>query len=290
MFKEGSNIFDDWRLLHQVRQERPLIHCMTNYVTANDTANMILAIGASPVMAEARLEVEEVTALSKGLVLNIGTLNENRAEAMLLAGKKAVSLGHPVILDPVGTGTSRFRTETAWRIIKEVPCTVIRGNASEIRTLAGVGAHPQGVDADIRDRVNQMDADETIDFLKKLSKNTGAVIVMTGEIDIVADKEQACRLYNGHRMMAGITGTGCMMNGILAALQAVAASDSCPADSYSSFQRAVYAVAAAGICGELACERTIATDGGNGSFRMYYIDAMSRLSDEDIKGGIKLEL
>lgn len=290
MSERDSNIFADWKLLHGIRQQRPLIHCITNYVTANDTANIILAMGASPVMAEARQEVEEITALSKGLVLNIGTLNESRAEAMLLAGKKAAALGHPVILDPVGAGASQFRTEAARQIIREVPCTVIRGNASEIRSLAGMTAYPQGVDADMRDRVGDSDAEEMISHIRRLSKETGAVIIMTGEIDMIVDQEEACRLSNGHRMMAGITGTGCMMDGILAAFLAADVPVQGAATPLSSFWRAVYGVAAAGICGELAGKRTIAAGGGSGSFRMHYIDMMSSLSDEDIKGGIKLEI
>lgn len=289
MYREGCSVFAGWRLLQEVRTAKPLIHCMTNYVTANDTANMILATGASPVMAEAGPEVEEITALSKALVLNLGTLNESRAEAMLLAGKKAASLGHPVILDPVGAGASVFRTETARQIIKAIPCTVIRGNASEIRTLAGMRSSPRGVDADAGDRMSLSEAEEVTGRIRQLSRATGAVVVMTGEIDVVANQEDVCYLYNGHRLMTGITGTGCMMNGILAAFQAVEVSKEGTAVFPTPFWRAVYAVAAAGICGELAGEKTTAEGGGTGSFRIHYLDAMSCLGDERIKGGIKFE-
>ena len=314
----GNNeyeLFRGWALLHRLREEKPLIHCITNYVTANDVANMILASGASPVMADDKNEVEEITALSKALVLNLGTLKESSIDSMLLAGKKAVSLGNPVILDPVGAGASVFRTKAAQKILKEIPCTVIRGNASEIRAAAGAISYSQGVDADIKDQVTDSNLADTESFLKDFSNKTGAVIIMTGETDMIADKDQVCKVRNGHSMMAGITGTGCMLDGILAAFQAAsmqvnplhttplptaplhtAPSHTTPLPTIhhtapdSTFLRCIYAVAAAGICGELAYEKTASTEAGTASFRIHYIDAMSKLTDKDIQGGIRFEI
>lgn len=307
-------------LFATVREQRPLVHCITNYVTAGDVANMILAAGASPVMADGRREAEEITRLSRALVLNIGTLQEAAVESMLAAGKLAAGLGHPVVFDPVGAGASTFRTETALRIVREIPCTVIRGNASEIRTIArGMAADSgnpsavrpvssHGVDADEREKITKENRQRTAETLKELSRKTGAVIVMTGETDLVADGKQACMIKNGHPMMARITGTGCMMDGVIAAALAVS-------DPEERFENVVYAAAAYGLCGELAWERMeqmeraertertrrpAETDGGSGrcsgeaiggtgSFRMYFFDAMSRLEDRQVQKGARYE-
>lgn len=305
-----------WPLIQSLRAEKPLIHCITNYVTVNDVANVILAAGASPIMADAGSEVEEITSLSKGLVLNIGTLQEASVEGMLAAGRKAAELGHPIVVDPVGIGASALRWKTAFKLIEELPCTVIRGNASEIRILAGQSAHSQGVDADVREQVEASNQMEAVAMMQALSSQTGAVIVMTGAVDVVADAAHSCLIKNGHPMMASITGTGCMLNGILAAFQTADVSvnsgaaqkeQNAEADGKTSkkaaneagmsdtateniFWRAVYAVAAAGLCGESAYEKMQQADGGTGSFRMYFIDAVSRLTDEAIWKGAKIEV
>ena len=284
-----GGILPERDLLREVRRQRPLIHCITNYVTAGDVANVILAAGASPVMADGLREVEDITRLSRALVLNIGTLREPVVDSMLTAGKLAASLGHPVIFDPVGAGASVFRTETALRILREVPCTAIRGNASEIRTLArclkGDGEsriYSHGVDVDEREKVTEENQESTVKMLRFLSRKTGAVLLMTGERDFIADRERVCQIKNGHEMMAGITGTGCMMDGILASLMAVS-------PGKERFFAAVYAAAAHGICGELAYRRVAETDGGTGSFRMHFIDAYSRLEDGQIREGVRYE-
>lgn len=286
-------------LIQEVRRQRPLVHCITNYVTAGDVANMILAVGASPVMADGLREVEDITRLSRALVLNIGTLREPVVESMLVAGKLAAQLGHPVIFDPVGAGASAFRTETALRILKEVPLTVIRGNASEIRTLAGylaehgqhvgerkpphIQIHSCGVDADEREKVTEANRESAFATLRFLSRETKAVIVMTGETDLIAKNEQVCAVKNGHSMMARITGTGCMLDGILAALMAVSSSE-------ERFGAAVYAAAAHGICGEAAYARVAAEHGGTGSFRVYFMDAFSKLDDGQVQKEVRYEV
>ena len=285
-----GGILPERDLFREIRSRRPLIHCITNYVTAGDVANVLLAAGASPVMADGLREVEDITRLSRALVLNIGTLREPVVDSMLTAGKLAGKLGHPVIFDPVGAGASAFRTETALRILKEVPCTVIRGNASEIRTLArclaedgGSRIYSHGVDADEREKVTKENQESTVNMLRFLSRKTGAVILMTGETDFLADQDRTCQIKNGHAMMAGITGMGCMMDGILAALMAVSSTE-------EHFFAAAYAAAAHGICGELAFGRTAAADGGTGSFRVHFMDAYSRLEDRQIRKGVRYEI
>lgn len=295
-------------LIAQVRARQPVIHCITNYVTANDVANIILAAGASPIMADGVREAEDIAAVSHGLVLNLGTLREPSIEAMLRAGRRAAELGHPVILDPVGAGASAFRRETAMRLLKEVPCTLIRGNASEIRALAGAHVWSRGVDADCREALTKENCRETAAMAQQLSVQTGAVVVMTGPTDLAASGSRVCLVKNGHPMMSRITGAGCMMDGVLASVLAAGMSaERIPTERISAermpaeripdvqndlLQQAVYAVAAVGICGELAYEKTNrfgGGGGGTGSFRMYFIDAMSNLTDETVQDRIRVE-
>lgn len=293
-------------LLAQVRRLRPVIHCITNYVTANDVANMVLAAGASPIMADGIREVEDIEQISQGLVLNLGTLKETAIDSMLLAGKTAAALGHPVVLDPVGVGASTFRRETALRILAEVPCAVIRGNASEIRALALGTAHSRGVDADGREALTEDNRQDTTVLMQELSRRTGAVIVMTGETDVVADGNRICLVKNGHPMMGQITGSGCMLDGIVAAFLAAGnmrqeaesagewmaggVNEEACSTAQSCFQCVAYAVAAYGLCGELAYAKTAASGQGTGSFRVHLIDAMSLLTDEMIKRGMNIEV
>ena len=173
--------------LDQIRAASPLVHCITNYVTVNDVANVLLAIGARPIMADDPEEVEEITALCAGLCLNIGTLNARTIPSMLTAGKHARALGHHVVLDPVGAGASRLRTETALRILHEVRPTVIRGNISEIRTLAVGSGTTQGVDANAADAVTEENLAATADFLRAFAARAEAIVVVTGAIDLVTD-------------------------------------------------------------------------------------------------------
>ena len=151
-----------------LRRTCPLIHNITNYVTVNDCANMVLACGASPIMADDAAEVEDITTICGGLNINIGTLNSRTITSMLLAGKKANQLGHPVVLDPVGAGASRLRTDTAFRLLRDVKFTVIRGNISEIKTLASGAGTTKGVDADVADKVTEANLDSAVAFAKPL--------------------------------------------------------------------------------------------------------------------------
>lgn len=268
-------------ILENVRAKVPLVHCITNYVTVNDCANILLACGGSPIMADDSNEVEEITALCQGLYLNIGTLNERTIASMLKAGKKANDLAHPILLDPVGAGASLLRTATTQRLMNEVRFSVIRGNVSEIKTVSLGKGSTKGVDADISDRITQENLDESVAFAKALSAKTGSVIAITGAIDIIADSGKAYICRNGHPMMSKITGTGCMLSAMITAF--VAANPSCPTEA------AAAAVCAMGLCGELAYENVRQTHSGTGSFRTYLIDAVSLLDGDTLEGGAQIE-
>ena len=273
-------------LLDNVRRRRPLIHCITNYVTANDCANILLACGGSPIMADDPGEVEEITALCGGLNLNIGTLNTRTVPAMLAAGKKANELGHPVVLDPVGAGASALRTDTALRLLEQIRFSVIRGNISEIKALAlgrgfTTGASTQGVDADAGDAVRSETLAEAVRFARGFAKKTGAVVAVTGAIDIVAGADRAWCIFNGHPMMSAVTGTGCQLSALTAAF-AAANPDRVP-------EAAAAAVCAMGVCGELAHRRLSERD-GNASYRNYIIDAAYRLDGDTLDKMAKYEI
>lgn len=264
-----------------VRKNAPLVHCITNYVTVNDVANMLLASGASPIMADDAKEVEEITSICSSLVINIGTLNERTIESMILAGKKANERGIPVILDPVGVGASTLRTETALRLLAAIQFSVIRGNSSEIKTLSKGNGLTKGVDAAESDRFDQRNMDDMIKLTQELSQKTGAIIVTTGEMDLVVDGDSTFVIHNGHASMAKITGSGCMLSAIIGAF--------CAANRENLLEAAAAAVSAIGICGELAHEKQKATQSGTNSFRMFFIDSMSLLTETTFKERMKIE-
>ena len=268
-------------MLENVRRSCPLIHNITNYVTVNDCANILLACGASPIMADDVDEAEEISSLCAGTNINIGTLNQRTIPAMLKAGKQAVALGHPVVLDPVGAGASRLRTATAFRLLEEVPFSVIRGNVSEIKTLANGQGSTKGVDADVADKVTEESLPEAVDFVKAFARRTGAVVAMSGAIDIVADGERAYCIYNGHAMMGSITGTGCQLSAMTAAF--------ITANPDNVLEAAAAAVCAMGLAGEIAHDRLGSMD-GNSSYRNYIIDAIYNLIPEQLEEGAKYEV
>ncbi len=269
------------KILENVAAKKPLVHCITNYVTVNDCANILLACGASPIMADDAAEVEEITSICSALDINIGTLNERTVASMLKAGKRANALSHPVVLDPVGAGASSLRTNTTFELLKEVKFSVIRGNISEIKTVAQGSGTTKGVDADVKDAVTENNIAEAVTFAKSLSAKTGAVIAITGAIDIVADTKKAYVIKNGHPMMSKITGTGCMLTALIAAY--ISANPDKVLDATAA------AVCAMGLCGELAYQKTIPTEGGTGSFRTYLIDFMSKMDAKVLNGGMKIE-
>lgn len=197
-------------VLRAVRQNTPLVHCVTNYVTVNDCANIILAAGGSPIMADDTREVAQIASLCAALVLNIGTLNERTVPAMLAAGKRANQLGRPVVLDPVGAGASDLRNETLQDLLREVRFTAIKGNSSEMGFLAGGLASARGVDADAGTLVTEDNLAAKARLARELSTRTGAVAIISGPLDIVAGADKAWAVRNGHPLMARITGSGCM--------------------------------------------------------------------------------
>lgn len=268
-------------ILENVQEKKVLVHSITNYVTVNDCANIILASGSSPIMADDSQEVEDITSICSALVINIGTLNQRTIEAMILAGKRSNELGHPVILDPVGAGASEFRNNTTMKLLEEISFSVIRGNISEIKFIAEGSGTTKGVDADAADMVTSDNIDSVIGFAKKLSKKTGAVIAITGARDIVADSDRACIIGNGHPMMSNVTGTGCMLTAVIGSYAG--------ANPGRLLEATAAATAAMGLCGELAFERLQQLDGGTNTYRMLLIDFMSKMNGEMLKGGAKIE-
>lgn len=268
-------------MLENVRRKAPLIHNITNYVTVNDCANILLACGASPIMSDDIGEVEEITSLCAGLNINIGTLNQRTLPAMLAAGKKANALGHPVVLDPVGAGASTLRTASARRLLENIRFTVIRGNISEIRALASGAVSTRGVDADAAYSVTEENLNRAVEEIRAFSRETGAVIAVTGAIDIVTDGERAFCIRNGRPEMSRITGTGCQLSAMTAAYAA--------ANPGQALTAAAAAVCAMGLCGEIAMARMTPLD-GNASYRNYIIDAVYHLTPQELERGAKYEL
>ncbi|MCI8983976.1 MAG: hydroxyethylthiazole kinase [Hungatella sp.] len=268
------------QIFENVRQKSPLVHNITNYVTVNDCANMLLACGGSPIMADDPEDAVEITSICGGLNINIGTLNQRSIPTMFAAGKRANQLGHPVVLDPVGAGASKLRTDTALGLLEQVKFAVIRGNISEIKTLAQGSGTTKGVDADVADQVTEDNLDEAVLFARELARRLGTVIAITGAIDIVTDGERAFCIRNGHSMMASITGTGCQLSALTAAF--VTANPDHPLEA------AAAAVCAMGLCGEIAHRRLTDLD-GNASYRNYIIDAMYRLTPAKLEEGANYE-
>ena len=255
--------------LSKIREERPVVHAITNLVTIGDVASALHALGARPVMASALEEVREITSRADALVLNLGTPDPMRVETMLEAGRQANTLRHPVILDPVGAGASLFRSEAIQRILSEVRFTVIRGNGAEIEALAGMGGKLRGIDS-AGEPANPEAAAKT------LAQKTGGVVVLSGPRDLIAGQEGIIRVENGHPMMARVTGTGCMLSAIIGAFSAV---------ETNPMIAATGAVAFFGLAGEKAAQQAK----GPGSFRVALLDALFTLTAEDVKGGAKIK-
>ncbi|MCH4888643.1 hydroxyethylthiazole kinase [Acidaminobacter sp. JC074] len=269
-------------LLKNVKTAPPLVHNITNYVTVNDCANILLAIGAAPIMADAIEEVDEITSICSGLNINIGTLNARTIESMIQAGKTSNTLNHPVVLDPVGAGASKLRTQTAKTLLDQVNFSVIRGNISEIKTLAMGSTTTQGVDANAIDTVTEDNLNETIEFLKAFSEKNNAIIAITGAIDIVASKDQAIVIRNGHPEMSRVTGTGCMLSALITAFVS--------ANPDNHIQATAAAIMSMGLAGEQAYETLVKNNAGSSSYRNYIIDEIYKLNEESLNKGAKYEI
>ena len=267
--------------LDEVRRTIPLVHNITNYVTVNDVANILLACGGSPIMSDEPEDVEDITSICGGLNINIGTLHKTSIEGMLRAGKKANELNHPVLLDPVGAGASMLRTETAVKLMKELKLTVIRGNISEIKTLALGSGTTKGVDADVSDAVTEENLEQAITFVKDFSKKTGSIIAVTGAIDLVTDGETCYVIRNGRPEMGKITGTGCQLSGMMTAF--------ITANPHEQLEAAAASVCAMGLAGEIGWSRMQEGD-GNATYRNRIIDAIYNMTGDILEKGANYEI
>ena len=252
--------------LRKLRARRPLVHQITNYVVMNETANATLALGALPVMAHAPEEVEEMAANAGALVLNIGTLSEHWIEAMLLAGRAAKG---PIVLDPVGAGATRYRTETAKRLLAELDVTVVRGNAAEIATLAGQTAEIRGVES-------ISTASTTAELVRDAARALGTIVSVTGPTDHVSDGERVLAVSNGHEFMGTVSGTGCISTAVTGAFLA--------AKPNEPLEAAVEALAAFGVAGEDAARGAQ----GPGTFHAGLYDALYNLDPDTLDGRAKV--
>jgi hydroxyethylthiazole kinase len=255
--------------LAEIRERKPLVHQITNYVVMNETANATLALGALPVMAHAVEEVEEMASVAGALVLNIGTLSQHWIEAMLLAGKAANGAGAPVVLDPVGAGATRLRTETAKRILDEVDVAVVRGNQAEVATLAGRKAEIRGVES--------ISAEPGAELAQAAAGRLGCVVSVTGVVDHVSDGERTIAVSNGHELLGTVTGTGCMSSALTGCFLAVARD--------RPLEAAAEALAAFGVAGEDAAEGAK----GPGSFHVALYDALYNLDSATLDSRAKVD-
>lgn len=248
------------RDLRLIKGKSPLVHNITNFVVMNNTANALLAIGASPVMAHAIDEVAEMAGIASSLVLNIGTLEPKLVEAMLLAGEAALKRNIPIVFDPVGAGATSYRSDVCKQIITECKPAIIRGNASEIIALCNEHVKTKGVDSTEA-------SDSALCSAKQLASETGAVVVISGQTDYITDGELVEMVYNGSTMMAKVTGMGCTATAVLGAFAAV---------NISMFESAVHGMAVMGIAGEIAAVRSK----GNGSLQVNFLDELYAMDEE----------
>ena len=255
--------------LRAIRERKPLVHQITNYVVMNETANATLALGALPVMAHALQEVEEMASAASALVLNIGTLSDDWVEAMLLAGRVANRAGAPVVLDPVGAGATRYRTETSRRLLRDLDVAVVRGNSAEIATLAGRAAEIRGVEA--------VGAVAGPELARDAARALGCVAAVTGPVDHVSDGERSISVSNGHELLGTVTGTGCMSTAITGCFLAVRPDD--------PLEAAAEALVAFGVAGEEAAKKAK----GPGSFHVALYDALYALDPGKLDKQAKVE-
>jgi hydroxyethylthiazole kinase len=265
----NRGIIMPWQDIERIRAQAPLVHNITNYVVMNTTANALLAIGASPVMAHAVDEVEEMVGFAGALVLNIGTLSGPWIEAMIRAGTAAQRRGIPIVLDPVGSGATKLRTSTAVRLLQTVAPAIVRGNASEIASLAGAAAGTKGVDS-------TRSSLEVVDMARDLAERARCVIVVSGAVDIIAGDGKVAKVLNGHAMMPRVTGMGCTASALTGAFAAV---------NSSRFDAALNAMTVMGIAGEIAADGAQ----GPGSLQLRFLDALYGIREADVLGRARVE-
>lgn len=264
-----------------VRKNVPLVHNITNYVTVNDVANVLLACGGSPIMSDEPEDVADITSICGGLNINIGTLNKRSIEGMFIAGQKANELGHVVLLDPVGAGASALRTNTALELIDKIKFDIIRGNISEIKTLAVGTGTTKGVDADVADAVTEDNLDSMVAFAKEFAAKFHTIVAITGAIDLVADAEKCYVIRNGRPEMGKITGTGCQLSGLATAFAV--------ANPENKLEAVAAAVCTMGAAGEIAFGRMQEGD-GNSTYRNRIIDAIYNMTGDVLDQAAKFEI
>ncbi len=266
MDSNKTSLFNDLRL------KKPLIHHITNKVTINDCANVVLAIGGSPVMADAPEEVGDMVKQSQALVLNMGTLSESAYTAMIRAGRKANEMDIPIILDPVGVGATPFRKQKAKGLLSHLKMTIIRGNASEIATLIGEFTQTKGVDSGTVPYSSS-------ELAVKAAKTLNSIVVVSGEIDYVSDGTQTIAIHNGTPLLQKVTGTGCMSTSLIASFSSV---------SHSFFEAACVGMSVMGIAGERA-EEYAGPNKGLGTFRQKVMDEISQMNEHYWKECVRFE-
>ena len=261
------NIDDLWADVEKIRANAPLVHNITNYVVMNNTANALLALGASPVMAHAGEEVADMTTIAGSLVINIGTLSKEWVAAMHTAAQKAKALGKPLVIDPVGAGATPYRTDAVKGLMGAAAPGLIRGNASEIMALCDAGGGTKGVDS-------TSSSDQAVQAARALAEKYHCSVCITGQVDIILSQTAEYRIHNGHEMMPRVTGLGCTATAICGAFAAV---------NPDTAKAAAHAMAVMGIAGEMAADQAK----GPGSFQMHFIDALYQLSAGDINSRFK---
>lgn len=266
----------------KLKDRGALVHNITNYVTVNDCANILLAAGASPLMADDKDEVEEIVSISSALYINIGTLNKRTIESMVIAGKHANKVGIPVVLDPVGMGASALRNKAVEKLIEEVDFTVVKGNMSEIKGLFSKSKNTGGVDVKDEDIVHENSIEEAGKFAMKVADTMKTIVVITGKVDIIASSSEVAYVKNGHAIMSRITGTGCMLGSLIAAY--------CGANTEECFSGACTAVAHMGLAGEIAADLVQENGEGTGSFRTRLIDWIYLIDEKRMKEDTKIEV
>ncbi len=264
------------KLISKVRENVPLVHNITNYVTVNDCANAILAIGASPIMADDILEAADITSISKALVINIGTLNQRTIESMVESGKRANDIGIPVVFDPVGAGASAFRNDTVKKILDNVKISIIRANLSEMSYIAGISVSTKGVDSSEADAGN-----DAVEVVRNVAKRYNCVAAVTGATDVISDGEKVAKLSNGDKLLSKVTGTGCMASALVGSYAGAAHIS----EEFDYFHAAVAGIASMGIAGELAMK---SSESGIGSYHIDIINGLSKMDEKLMSDMIKL--
>lgn len=273
-------------LLKEVKERNPLTQCITNFVTVNDCANAVLAIGASPIMADDAEEMEEIVNISDALVINIGKLHQAQIKAMKASSAHATKTNTPITLDPVGVGISRLRNDTTIDLIKNYDISVIRGNITEIKTISKLfniiddTNTAKGVDVCNDDVITSENLKANADIIAKTAKELNTVILASGPIDILSDGEMTIAIYGGDEMMPLITGSGCMLSSIVG---------SC-VGATTPFEGALLAILIMNKAGEKAREKVDENDLGTGSFRTFLIDALYKTDAEELVKESKIEI